>query len=408
MRTDNPVPSEQAPGLLTGPRPTAPSALVVLPPLFRSFWMGGFECSCHINKRGKRLDMMAAVQHDICAADDYAMLPPLGILTARDGVRWHLIERSGSYDFSSWTPMLEAARKEGVQVIWDICHYGWPDDLDIFSPAFIDRFARFAAAVARHHRETGDEIPMFAPINEISFFAWAASRRIIYPFARKRDGELKRQLVRAAIAGARAIRDVDRRARLISPEPLIHTVPPLRSDVVEPSRNKNESQFETFEMLLGRIEPELGGGPDCLDVIGCNYYAANQWVLPSGRKLRWDGRPRDKRWVPLHLLLADVYRRYGRPLFIAETSHYGTGRAAWIREVADEVFEARSNGVPVEGICLYPILNRFDWDDPTHWHDSGLWDFAPSGNAHYRRVLNPEYAGALGECRARLAAIGCR
>ena len=41
--------------------------------------------------------------------------------------------------------MLEAARDEGVQVIWDLCHYGWPDDLDIFSPQFVERFARFCA-----------------------------------------------------------------------------------------------------------------------------------------------------------------------------------------------------------------------------------------------------------------------
>ena len=47
--------------------------------------------------------------------------------------------------------MLEAARAAGVQVVWDLCHYGWPDDLDVFSPAFVERFARFAGAAARIH-----------------------------------------------------------------------------------------------------------------------------------------------------------------------------------------------------------------------------------------------------------------
>jgi hypothetical protein len=33
-----------------------------------------------------------------------------GLLTVRDGLRWHLIEREpGRYDWSSWLPMLEAA-----------------------------------------------------------------------------------------------------------------------------------------------------------------------------------------------------------------------------------------------------------------------------------------------------------
>src|SRR5205823_1903758 len=129
-------------------------------------------------------------------------------------------------DWSSWLPMLAAARAEHVQVIWDLFHYGWPDDLDIFSPAFIDRFQRFAGEAARIHRESTDETAFYSPVNEISFFTWAASRELMYPYAYGRDAELKRQLVRAAIAGIDAIRDRDPGARLILPEPLIHNVPP--------------------------------------------------------------------------------------------------------------------------------------------------------------------------------------
>ena len=48
----------------------------------------------------------------------------------------------------------------------------------------------------------------------------------MFPYAHGRDGELKRQLVRAAIAGIEAIWAVDPRARMVFPEPLIHNVPP--------------------------------------------------------------------------------------------------------------------------------------------------------------------------------------
>ena len=99
--------------------------------------------------------------------------------------------------------------------------------------------------------------------------------------------------------------------------------------------------------------------------------------------------------MPLHLLLAEVYERYKRPLVIAETSHYGIGRAPWLDEVAAEMHQARANGVPLEGACLYPILDRFDWDDRTHWHNCGLWDVALNGNGHYQRLINPVYAHAL-------------
>lgn len=50
------------------------------------------------------------------------------------------------------------------------------------------------------------------------------------------------------------------------------------------------------------------------------------------------------------------------------------------------------------GICLYPILDRPDWDDSTHWHNSGLWDLLPDASGTLQRVLDRPYAEAL--CRA--------
>jgi beta-glucosidase/6-phospho-beta-glucosidase/beta-galactosidase len=371
--------------------------------LFRSFWMAGFECSTHINSAGQRLDMTAALQHDRFCAEDYRRLREVGILSARDGLRWHLIDRNGAYDWSSWIPMLEAARREGIQVIWDLFHYGWPDGLDIFSPQFVDRFARFAAEAARIHREHTGEIAFYSPMNEISFFAWAATRSLIYPHAYGRDAELKRQLIRADIAAIDCIRAVDPRARFVSPEPLIHNVPPKRKPQnTGPALAQRNSQFEAWDMLTGRAAPELGGAETYLDIVGVNFYAANEWEVPGGRKLHWDAGSNDPRWMPLHQLLAEVRQRYQRPFFIAETSHYGIGRAPWLQEIAAEVHQALQNGVPLEGACLYPILDRFDWDDPTHWHNCGLWDMPLNGAGTYRRELNVTYAKALRDAQALL------
>jgi beta-glucosidase/6-phospho-beta-glucosidase/beta-galactosidase len=372
--------------------------------LFRSFWIAGFECSCQINSHGRRVDMTAALRHDELAAEDYALLRSVGIRTARDGVRWHLVDRGGSYDFSSFAPMVKAARDTGIQVIWDVCHYGWPDELDLFSAAFLDRFARFAKAVAHFLKEESEGPLMFAPVNEINFFAWAATRALIYPYAFGRDGEMKRQLVRAAIVAAEAILEVDSHARLVYPEPMIHNVPPRKNpELTEPARRQYESQFEAWDMIGGRIEPELGGDPRFLDIIGVNYYAANQWEVPGGTKLHWDAGSNDERWVPLPALLQKVYERYHRPIFMAETSHYGTGRAAWLGEVAEGVYQARQQGVPMEGVCLYPILDRFDWEDPTHFHNSGLFDYRSYTNGCYERVLNEEYAAELRSAQTLLA-----
>jgi len=340
--------------------------------------------------------MAGVLQHDRFCADDYRRIREIGILSARDGVRWHLVERGGAYDWSSWIPMIEAARKEGIQVIWDLFHYGWPDGLDIFSAEFVKRFARFAGEAARIHRETTDDTPFFSPMNEISFFTWAATRDLMYPYAWFRGDELKPQLVRAAIAAMDAVRAVSPDARFISPEPLIHNVPPKRKPwLTGPALAQRNSQFEAWDMLAGRAAPEIGGAECYLDIVGVNFYATNQWVVPGGKKLHWDAGSDDPRWMPLHSLLAEVYERYRRPTFIAETSHYGNGRAAWLEEIAHEVRVALDDGVGLEGVCIYPILDRFDWEERTYWHNCGLWDMELMPDGEYRRILNPTYAEAL-------------
>lgn len=371
---------------------------------FRSFWMAGFESACHINRAGLRLDMTATTQHDQQAVEDYQLLHSIGISTARDGIRWHLIDKNGHYDFSSLAPMVAAAQREGIQVIWSLCHYGWPDDVDVWSDAFVQRFAEYCGATAQFMAQQSDEVPIYTPINEISFLAWIAGEvGMMYPFGKGRGDALKRQLIRAAIAGCDAIWSVQPNARIVHVDPLIHVVPPLgRKDLATAAKQAREGQFEAWDMLVGRKCPELGGHPRYLQTIGLNFYYNNQWIVPSGRRLRWEDSPRDVRWAPLHQLLAEVYERYRCPLFISETSHYGANRGRWLNEVAAEVCAARAMGVPVEGMCVYPILDRPDWENLNHWHNSGLWDLKPDEEGKLQRILDEGYAADLRRAQQQL------
>src|SRR5687768_18615917 len=79
------------------------------PHVFDSFWIGGFEAATHVNEAGKRLDLIAATEHDVQVDDDYERLRSVGIRTVRDAVRWPLIEQNGKFDFSSLAPMVVAA-----------------------------------------------------------------------------------------------------------------------------------------------------------------------------------------------------------------------------------------------------------------------------------------------------------
>ena len=129
------------------------------------------------------------------------------------------------------------------------------------------------------------------------------------------------------------------------------------------------------DMLTGRREPALGGDGTCVDVVGLNFYHDNQWEYPSGRKLAWHVAPRDARWRPLHRLLREVFERYGRPLYLTETSHVAMADAAWLHELSDESSRRRSTVVCQSSACA-SIRSSIATGGTTgrHWHNSGLWD----------------------------------
>src|SRR2546423_8026307 len=130
-------------------RPAAAAEVLPRHPILESFFAGGFECSTHRLRSGRRLDLIAATQHDKFAQLDYTRLQRQGIRLAREGVRWHLVEAApGHYDFSSVLPIVRAARATGTQVIWDLCHFGWPEHFDLFKPEFVAALARYGAAFA--------------------------------------------------------------------------------------------------------------------------------------------------------------------------------------------------------------------------------------------------------------------
>ncbi|MBB4004645.1 beta-glucosidase [Aurantimonas endophytica] len=329
--------------------------------MFNSFLLAGFECSSHRRSDGRRLDLIASSQHDRLVEADYARVRELGLLSIRDGLRWHLIEvQPGCYDWSSALPMIEAARRHRVQVIWDLCHYGVPDFIDIWSRDFVERFADFSSAATRLLlRESGGS-DLFCPVNEISYWAWAgAETGIMNPGTHGRGAELKRQLVRAAVAAMAAIRAEDPAARFVFAEPAIHVDGgDGPSEHREAAESYRLAQYEAFDMLAGRLAPELGGRAEFLDVVGVNFYPDNQWyfggsAIPLGHHA----------YKPLREMLREVYERYHRPLMLSETGAEGTARPAWLHYVMGEVAAAIEDGVPVEGVCLYPILDCHGWQN---------------------------------------------
>jgi beta-glucosidase/6-phospho-beta-glucosidase/beta-galactosidase len=346
--------------------------------MFRSFFQAGFECSTQQLQNGKRLDLLQSTQHDCLATEDYRRVHEFGIRTIRIAARWHRIETCPQhYDFDSLAVILDAAAETETEVLLDVLHFGWPDHVDLFSRSFPRQFADFTFELTRYLRLRGYPCHIFAPVNEISFLSWAGGEKgCLNPHRTDCAHELKRIFVRAAVASSEVLLTEFPGARLIWPEPVIHIVgdPQIPGDETE-ARLYTEAQFQAWDMISGRMAPELGGKPQYLDVLGVNYYERNQWVHNSTALSRDDPRYR-----PFREILDEVSHRYRRPLFVSETGTEDCRRADWFRYVCDEVAAALARGVPVHGICLYPILNHPGWEVDRHCHN-GLFDYADA-NGH--------------------------
>jgi hypothetical protein len=291
-------------------------------------------------------------------------------------------------------------------VIWDFWHYGWPDDIDIFNPDFVTRFISFACAALKVLANNFETV-FVCPVNEISFFSWAGGDAGIFnPFAKNRGNELKRQLVKASIGAIQAMRRVSRNIQICHIDPMINVIAEKPGEENEAAaRAYHQSQFEAGDMLIGRIAPELGGREEYVDVVGVNYYIHNQWTYPgrAGSMLV----PSDRRYRHVRDLLAESYAHYHRPIFIAETGIEDETRPAWLRYMCNESYAAIAAGVPLEGICLYPIVNHPGWDDDRHCYN-GLLDYASDDGT--RQIDEPlarelarqqQFANAIRVCKAK-------
>ncbi len=249
---------------------------------FQSFWMAGYECTDQLNCFGHRVDFLPLTGHLQLLDDDYRSLHDFQLTTVREGIRWAHIERTPyHYDWTTVRQMLATGQRHGIQQVWDLCHFGYPDDLTPLHPLFARRFAALCRAFVAMYREvrpTGELI--VTPINEVSFMSWlGGDARGTVPYCVGQGWEVKYGLMRAYIEGVAALREADPGIRILTTEPLVNIVPPLGATAAQKRRAQefDTYQFQSVDMLAGRICPELGGREDYLDMLGFNYYYDIQW-----------------------------------------------------------------------------------------------------------------------------------
>lgn len=341
--------------------------------------MAGFECADHQNAFGERVDLYKASGHDIYLQHDYNELSKFKIKTVREGIRWSSVETSPyQYDWAEVEKIIHISEEKNIQVIWDICHFGYPDDLTPLHPMFARRFSHLCAEFVKRVRSIipADQPLIVTPINEVSFISWLGGDvRGTSPYCIGQGWEVKYALMKAYIEGIEMMKLEDGSVRIMVTEPLINIV----SNSLEPidifkADERNSEQFQVHDILSGKICPELRGKPEYLDLIGVNFYYNNQWINETHEVLPWNSHPPHPQYKSLQTLIENVFIRYGRPVIISETSHPGEDRRKWIESVANDCSALLHSGIPLLGCCIYPFIDRPDWDNLSHWHHSGIYD----------------------------------
>lgn len=346
--------------------------------IFPTFFLSGFECSTfHWGEQGRR-DLNCETGHDKRAKEDYGILSKLGIAVAREGIPWPLVDKGdGEYDFRMIDIYLEAQHDCQILPIWDLCHYGYPERLDPFDDSFVEAFANYSKAAAEYVLPRSREPRCFTPINEITFFSFIGGEwGWVAPFRKSKEDRfrLREQLCKAAIAGVKAIREVDPKARMVHVDPLVLVVPPKdRPDLADEAREEMyEDTFLAWDIIGGLKKPEFGGSKEILDIVGVNCYSFGQMEFRESGPHHALG-PKDPRIEPLCDLLRLAWDRYQLPLIIGETSGLGDGRPVWLKDVMEESLAAVREGIDLHGICLFPAVDMPDWHNG-RWLHNGICD----------------------------------
>lgn len=354
---------------------------------FHSFFMGGFECADHINRSGIRVNLLEETQHHVRAGEDYQLLVSLGIKVVREGVCWSSVEKTPYvFDFRILKQRIRAASSLGLQIIWDLCHFGYPVDLVPTHPLFDSRYMALCRAFALFHKDYTSQPMLVVPINEISFLSWhSGDMRGTVPFAVNSGFDIKYHLCKAAIQGIEVLKQTDPDCTVILVEPLVKIHAGTNEFTNEQLSEIHTHQFQAMDMISGRMCAELGGSPHLYDILGFNYYYNNQWEH-NGPILPWPQI--DDKMTPFSILLRDAYMRYGKPVILTETGHFGDHRPLWMEEITLESEKAISMGVDLLGICIYPVIDRPDWDNLASYSNCGLWDLDADKNRipHYPSI----------------------
>lgn len=372
-------------------------------------------------RRGHRsLDEYALMGHYHHWRADIDRIASLGVRAVRYGIPWYQVNpRSGQFDWSWLDQVVPHLVQSGLTPIIDLVHFGTPLWLqgEFLAPDYPARVAEYAGAVAERYQGL---VSHFTPLNEPAVTAVRSGLTGTWPpYRRGWRGYVAVLLAvaRGIIATAVAIRAVQPEAAFVHAEDVgleLAATP----DLAPWAETQQARRWLPLDLVCGRVgvdhplRPWLirgGATPEELDVlaeqaipwdaVGINFYPWSNRVWRQGRMgTPRPGRDRSDPAAALETLLAEAFRRCQCPVVVSETSAPGSmrRRLAWMHAVATGVTQARSVGIPVQGLIWFPVFTMVDWryrrsrrPVEQHYLHLGLWDVSSLDSSNLDRTATP-------------------
>ncbi len=381
------------------------------PPL--EVWAG---VECTVNRVGDEyFDQLERNGH-AARLDDLDLFAELGVRAIRYPVLWERTAPNGldSADWSWADERLGRLRELGIRPIVGLVHHGsGPRHTSLIDPAFPEKLAEFARAVADRYPWVTHYTPVNEPLTTARFSGmyghWYPHGQDELTFARTLLTEC-----RATVLSMRAIREVNPAAQLVQTEDLgkTHSTPLLAYQ----AEFENERRWLSIDLLCGRLNPssvmwkhlrdfvgvdeaELHWfleNPCPPDVLGINHYLTSERFLDE-RLERYpacfhggNGRHRyaDVEAVRVcsdgpagpRLLLREAWERYGLPLAVTEV-HLGCTREEqlrWLKEVWQAAVSLKHENVDVRAVTAWSLLGAYDWNSlltrAQGYYEPGVFD----------------------------------
>ncbi|WP_229210692.1 family 1 glycosylhydrolase [Duganella sp. CF517] len=371
---------------------------------------GGLEAT--VNRvRDSYFSQMEQNGHDgrISDLDRFASL---GITALRYPVLWELVAPDGldNADWSWTDERLPALRSLGIAPIAGLVHHGsGPRDTSLLDPAFPEKLAAYAGAVARRY----PWLEQYTPVNEPCTTArFCALYGLWYPHERS-DRAFVRALLnqcKGTVLAMQAIRAVNPRAKLIQTDDLGKTY--STPEMAAQARFYNERRWLPWDLLCGMVGPQhalwrylrdSGACADELqwfrdhpcppDVVGINYYITSERWLDHraehypAQDVGADGyadvvaaRALETPRPGIGPLLQEAWERYGLPLAVTE-AHIDANREdqlRWVLEIWQAAQRARGDGIDMRAVTVWSLLGSFDWNclvtERKGYYENGPYD----------------------------------